>query len=542
MNRGQKSEDRGQEWSAHNVRSASHSLRAQRASSRLSSDTHVTVVGLGKTGLSSALFLARHGIPFVVVDSRQDPPGLPELRAQLPDAVVFAGGFTAEAFAGATHLLVSPGVSLGHPEIERARQSGAAMISDIDLFACMARAPIAAITGSNGKSTVTTLVGLMAQKAGLRVKVGGNLGTPVLDLLENGGSAEISVDSKTADGETAARSALRVQGTENRNQESEKASPFLFPVSRSLFPGGETAARSAPHNEPDCYVLELSSFQLERTSLLQPTAAVVLNVTPDHMDRYEDIEAYAQQKQRIFSGNGVMVLNADDPIVARMGVAGRNCLRYGLSGDRSLDYGVGIIAGDEWLMCGAEPVKRSRALPLAGRHNVSNALAALALGEAMGFPLEAMRQALSEFVGLDHRMQRVARLNGVTWINDSKATNIGACRAALEGIEGKSVLIAGGDAKGADISELRAIIVDKVRAAVLIGRDAVFFEHMLRGTVTTVKADTMLQAVKHAHSLARPGDTVLLSPACASLDQYADYQARGRAFVEAIRRLGDDDA
>jgi len=487
MNRRQKTEDRRQEWSAREARPASDSLRAQRASSRLSSvlcplssDTHVTVVGLGKTGLSGALFLARHGIPFVVVDSRPDPPGLPELRAQLPDAVVFAGGFAAEAFAGATHLLVSPGVSLGHPEIEQARQSGVAMLSDIDLFACMARAPVAAITGSNGKSTVTTLVGLMAQKAGLRAKVGGNLGTPALDLL---------------------------------------------------------AA-----NEPDCYVLELSSFQLERTSLLQPTAAVVLNVTPDHMDRYQDIEAYVKQKQRVFRGSGVMVLNADDPIVARMAVAGRNCLHYGLSGNRGLDYGVGMIAGEEWLMRGTAPVKRSSTLPLAGRHNVSNALAALALGDAMGFPLAAMRRALSDFVGLDHRMQRVARLNGVTWINDSKATNIGACRAALEGINGKSVLIAGGDAKGADVSELRAIIVDKVRAAVLIGRDAVFFEHMLNGAVTTVKVETMLQAVRHAHSLARPGDTVLLSPACASLDQYADYQARGRAFVEAIRRLGDHDA
>ncbi len=470
----------------------------------LSSDSHVTVVGLGKTGLSSALFLARHGIPFVVVDSRRDPPGLTELRAQLPDAVVFAGGFAAEAFAGATHLLVSPGVSLLQPEIERARRSGASVISDIDLFACMVTAPVAAITGSNGKSTVTTLLGLMAQKAGLRAKVGGNLGTPTLDLLENGGSAVMSVENKASAGGTSSRSALR--------------------------------------HEPDCYVLELSSFQLERTSLLQPTAAVVLNVTPDHMDRYQDIEAYAKQKQRIFRGTGVMVLNADDPIVARMAVAGRNCLRYGLSDDRGLDYGVGMIAGEEWLMRGTEPVKRSSALPLAGRHNVSNALAALALGDTMGFPLDAMRRALSEFAGLDHRMQRVAQLNGVTWINDSKATNIGACRAALEGIEGKSVLIAGGDGKGADFSELRDIIVDKVRAAVLVGRDADLFERMLNGAVTTVKADTMLQAVRHARSLARPGDTVLLSPACASLDQYADYQARGWAFVEAVRRLGDHEA
>ncbi len=507
MNRGQKTEDKRQEWSA----SLADPLRAQRASSRLSSvfgplsaDTNVTIVGLGKTGLSSALFLARHGIAFVVVDSRRDPPGLTKLRAQLPDALVFPGGFATEAFAGATHLLVSPGVSLLQPEVERARRSGASVISDIDLFACMALAPVAAITGANGKSSVTTLLGLMAQKADLQVRVGGNLGTPALDLLEGDGSAEMSVGSKTADGGTASRSALR--------------------------------------HEPDCYVLELSSFQLERTSLLRPTAAVVLNVTPDHMDRYQDIETYAKQKQHVFNGSGVMVLNADDPLVARMAVAGRNCLRYGLSSDRGLDYGVGMIAGEEWLMRGAEPLIRSSALPLAGRHNVSNALAALALGDAMGFPLAAMRRALSEFAGLDHRMQRIAQLNGVTWINDSKATNIGACRAALEGIEGKSVLIAGGDAKGADISELRAIIVDKVRAAVLIGRDAVFFEHMLNGAVTTVKADTMLQAVRHAHSLARPGDTVLLSPACASLDQYADYQARGRAFIEAVRGLGDHEA
>ena len=471
MNRSLKTEDRRQERKARKLFPVLWPLP---------SDSHVTIVGLGKTGLSSAFFLARHGIAFVVVDSRRDPPGLTELRAQLPDAVVFAGGFAAEAFAGATHLLVSPGVSLALPEIERARPSGIAVISDIDLFACMARAPVAAITGANGKSTVTTLLGFMAQKAGLQVRLGGNLGTPALDLLEN--------------------------------------------------------------DEPDCYVLELSSFQLERTSLLQPTAAVVLNVTPDHMDRYQDIETYAKQKQRIFRGTGVMVLNADDPIVANMADNGRSCLLYGLSDDRTLDYGISVIAGEEWLMRGTQPVLRSSALRLAGRHNVSNALAALALGDAMGFPLDPMRQALSEFEGLDHRMQRVAELNGVTWINDSKATNIGACRAALEGIDGKSVLIAGGDGKGADFSELRAIIVDKVRAAVLIGRDADLFERMLNSAVTTVKADTMLQAVRHARSLARPGDTVLLSPACASLDQYADYQARGRAFVEAVRRLGDHEA
>lgn len=448
--------------------------------SRLGMDadsSRILVVGLGKTGLSVACFLASYGFHITVTDSRENPPGLQELVQRYPETSVFLAGFSRDAFDAATHVIVSPGVALQEPEVERAANIGKPVFGDLDLFACVTSAPVIGITGSNGKSTVTSLVGLMASHAGRKAAVGGNLGTPVLDLL-------------TGD--------------------------------------------SAP---ADLYVLELSSFQLERSVWLEPSAATVLNVSSDHLDRYPDLETYASAKRRIFSGTGTMVLNQDDPCVARMALPNRNIVCFGMQKANKLDYWISDLGGDQWLIRRGERFLPARQIKIKGQHNLSNALAAIALGDALGFPAAAMKKALTEFSGLPHRMQWVAERNGVIWINDSKATNVGACRAALEGISGQVILIAGGDAKGAEFSDLVNTIREKARGVILIGKDAGLLAREFGGAATLVTAGTLRRAVDAAASVALPGDTVLLSPACASLDQFTDYQERGRDFVQAVMEL-----
>lgn len=436
-------------------------------------ESRVLVVGLGKTGLSAIRFLRQIGVNVAVTDTRSDPPGLSEVRDSMADLPVFVGGFHSAALTEATHLLVSPGVSLKLPEIERSIRGGKYLLSDIDLFACYAEAPVVAITGSNGKSTVTSLLGLMAETAGKKVKVGGNLGTPALDLLVG--------------------------------------------------------------DEPDLYVLELSSFQLERMELLRPAAAVVLNITPDHLDRYENIHAYAQEKQRIFNGQGVMVLNGDDELVRKMARTDRTCVYFG-SSSKAFRFHTHPEASKEWIFRGNERLLECDQLKIRGHHNHSNALAAMALGEAVDLPIDAMLKALTLFPGLDHRMQWVDEIDGVQWINDSKATNTGACFAALEGLSDNIVLIAGGDGKGADFSDLAGIVSKKVRAAILIGKDAERLKKVLADKTHVIDAGNLDNAVAKAKTLSMPGDTVLLSPACASLDQFTSYQERGAKFVEAVRR------
>lgn len=437
-----------------------------------SARSRIVVVGLGQTGLSAARFLQKCGLKFAVVDSRDKPPLLGELQRQMPDTPLFTGGFNEAVFKVATHMLVSPGVSLAEPVIKAALGKEVALLSDIDLFACVADAPIIGITGSNGKSTVTTMVGKMAEVAGKKVAVGGNLGTPALDLLCDG---------------------------------------------------------------IELYVLELSSFQLERTTQLNCMAATVLNVTPDHMDRHSDIREYAREKARVFSGDGLMVLNADDPMVSDMNEYGRNTVTFGLR--NVADFHLGVVGGVSWLMYGEQQLMPVSELPLQGLHNVANALAALALGEAAGLPIPAMRMALHEFKGLPHRMQQVEVVKGVAWINDSKATNIGACIAALSGFREKVLLIAGGDAKGADMGGLAPVLLEKTKTVVLIGKDAPLIEQALDGKVPTYHAQSIQEAVVIAARFARPGDTVLLAPACASLDQFKSYQERGEKFAAAVRRL-----
>lgn len=432
----------------------------------------VLVVGAGETGFSVARFLRRQGIKFAVVDSRDKPPLLAQLLETMPDAPVFTGGFDDAAFNVATHLMVSPGVSLKESSIVKALAQGAKIISDIDLLASCVKAPIVAITGSNGKSTVTTMVGEMAKAAGKRVAVGGNLGTPALDLLQ----ADV-----------------------------------------------------------DLYVLELSSFQLERTFLLNAAAATVLNVTADHLDRHEGLTDYALEKQKIFNGNGVMVLNTDDPLVKEMAVAGRTVSTFGINTEAEFhlrrEDGVGyLMRNDHRLMALNE-------LPLEGLHNAANALAALALGFAVELNEQAMCRALKKFRGLEHRMQRVAERRGVIWVNDSKATNIGACMAALQGYQNKVILIAGGDSKGADMSELGPVLKEKTKGVILMGKDAPLIEQVINGSVPVYSAENVARAVEIAAGIAQAGDTVLLSPACASLDQYKSYKDRGERFAAAVLGL-----
>ncbi|MEO6696421.1 MAG: UDP-N-acetylmuramoyl-L-alanine--D-glutamate ligase [Gammaproteobacteria bacterium] len=435
------------------------------------------VVGLGKTGLSSARFLARRGVPVLVTDSRLQPPGLHELQQELPEVPVSLGGFNSEALARAEQILISPGVWLREPAIVAALARGTPVIGDIELFARYANAPVVAITGANGKSTVTTLVGAMAARAGRDVRVGGNLGTPALDLLKD--------------------------------------------------------------TEPDLYVLELSSFQLETTSSLDAAAGVVLNITPDHMDRYSDLSEYARAKQRVYRGHGAMVINRDDPQVAAMAEAARRQLGFTLGSPRDDDFGLIERGGETWLSHGARNLITTREVRIQGSHNIANALAALALGHAVGLPLAAMLDTLREFPGLPHRSQWVAEQGGVRWVNDSKGTNVGATIAALQGLaatlgNGRIVLIAGGDGKDADFTMLRAPVYAHARAVVLIGRDAPIIEAALKDCAFISRATDMKDAVRQAARLAQPGDAVLLSPACASFDMYSGYVERGRVFMDEV--------
>ena len=434
------------------------------------------VVGLGETGLSVARYLSRQGVPVAIVDSREQPPGLARSRTELSaDVALFLGGFNRDAFERAEQIVLSPGVSMNEPEIAAARARQVPVIGDIELFAQTARAPVIAVTGSNGKSTVVTLLSAMARRAGLEVRTGGNIGTPALDLI-------------AAD-------------------------------------------------EPDLYVLELSSFQLETLQSLQPQAAVVLNISDDHLDRYRDLQDYATAKQAVYRHAALQVVNLDDPVAAALADVLQPIAGFTGSVPAANEYGLVDVGGETWLARGDMHLMPASGVQMAGRHNLVNALAALALGEAAGLPLTAMVETLAEFQGLPHRMQYVAEHNGVRWFNDSKGTNVGATLAAIEGVDGPVVLIAGGDGKGADFSPLAAALQRKGHGAVLIGKDAPLLEAVLQDAVPVMHAGDMLQAVQLAATMAQSGDCVLLSPACASLDMYRNFEERGDLFMQAVSEV-----
>jgi len=433
------------------------------------------VVGLGQTGLSVARHLQARGVAFAVVDSRSNPPGKDELLTEFPQAPYAFGAFAdaQEWFAAAQTLVVSPGIAVATPEIHATAKRGAEIIGDIELFVREAQAPVIAITGSNGKSSVTTLVDLMAQKAGMISYAGGNLGYAALDLLQQ-------------------------------------------PV-------------------PDLYVMELSSFQLETTQSLRAVSAVVLNVSEDHLDRYASYADYAAAKQVVYRHCGCAVVNRDDPLV--MAMVDGECVSFGLDVPAEGQYGIRKHGGKRWLAKGETLLLATDAMKLPGEHNYANALASLALGEAAGIPLDGMLAALREFTGLSHRTQWVRKRNGVNWYNDSKGTNVGATLAALAGLPGKTVLIAGGQGKGADFSPLKPVAAEKARALVLIGEDRNKIAAVVEGYAPYVFAADMREAVQVAAALAQAGDNVLLSPACASFDMFKGYGHRGDVFSEVVRGL-----
>lgn len=433
------------------------------------------VFGLGLTGMSVARYLKRNGIEAVFVDSRTEPPALDELHKLLPDAEVVLGDSAAVGLKNINRIIASPGVADAEPLLASARESGIDIVSDIELFAQEARAAIVAVTGSNGKSTVTTLLALMSDAAGKTALAGANLGEPALDLLEQ--------------------------------------------------------------DSPDFYILELSSFQLQRTMKLPAKVAVLLNITADHLDWHESEKNYRNAKYRIFKNADSAVIGRADPDIATHVGKGTRIISFGVDAPADGHYGLREEDGTAFLARGEQLLLATTELALIGRHNQLNALAALAAGELMGLELPAMLQVLAEFSGLAHRMQLIARKKGIDFINDSKATNVSAAVASIESIGGFIVLIAGGEAKGGDFNDLSEALSERLRAAVLIGSDADRIADALGKQAPIHIANDIDEAVVQAAAYAKSGDTVLLAPACASFDQFPNYKARGDAFGAAVQGL-----
>jgi len=445
----------------------------------------VLVLGLGETGLSLARYLSAQGARLRVADSRNAPPGVAILRSELPHADVLCGPFSDELLQGIDRVAISPGVPLAEPFVQRAIARGIPVEGDIELLAQQINAAkpkpsVIAITGANGKTTVTSMVGAMCAAAGLDTQVAGNISPAVLDALhERGGK------------------------------------------------------------QPAIWVLELSSFQLETTYTLNAEAAVVLNVTEDHLDRYDGMDSYAAAKARIFRGSGTQIVNREDARSAAMLTEGRARLSFGLNPPPGEDdWGVSREGTTVWLMQGAQKILRADELQVSGLHNVANALAALALCRAIDLPLEPLCAALRAFRGLPHRVEKVAEVAGITYYDDSKGTNVGATEAALKGLGKPAVVILGGDGKGQDFTPLKDAVTKHARAAVLIGRDAPLIERALQGCGKPVlKARDMDEAVRLATANAVSGDAVLMSPACASFDMYKSYLHRAEVFIAAVKKL-----
>lgn len=451
-------------------------------------DSKVLVLGLGDTGLSMARWLARHGARVRVADTRADPPRARALADEHPQVAIETGAYRAASFESVDAIAISPGVDRREPLVAQALRRGTPVVGDIELFAQTLpqtarsrgaeRPQILAITGSNGKSTVTAMAGAACRAAGCDTLVAGNIGLPVLDAW------------------------------------SEVESGAVL---------------------PRVVVLELSSFQLESTQSLQPDAATVLNVTEDHLDRYDSLEHYAATKARIFDGARAQVLNRMDPRSMSMAQS-LDAVTFGLDAPpRECDWG---LIGSASLARGSERLMPVADLPLAGLHNAANALAALALGHGIGLDPDRMLEGLRTFRGLPHRLERAGEIGGIAFFDDSKGTNVAATVAALNGMTTRVVLIAGGDGKGQDFSPLAAAVKAAARAVVLIGRDADAIARALdRCGVPLLRAQTMDEAVKTAYAAAVAGDAVLLSPACASYDMFKSYVHRGIAFVQAVRAL-----
>ncbi len=447
----------------------------------MTTDTAETIVlGMGITGVACIRFLMQHGVRLHVMDSRPNPPNLSQLQQQFPELSYQVGGFDRARLCAAKEIVISPGLSLAQPDLIAAKEAGVNFISEIELFARYVNAPVIAITGSNGKSTVTTLVGEMAAQAGWQVRVGGNLGTAALELLT-------------------------------------------------------TPA-------PDLYVLELSSFQLEATQSLRPAAAVVLNISEDHMDRYDSLADYAAVKAKIYQQATTPVVNADDPMVLEMLTPEQARLSFSLQCQQATfsvcehEQQLCLVTQQGQAVQALLPVSE---LPMSGSIMQANALAALALGQAVGLPMSDMLTALRQFRGLPHRCALVRRAGGVDWYNDSKGTNVGAAIAAIQTLARPKqlILIAGGDGKGADFGLLAEVAKQHLKACVVLGKDGEQIARLLRDVMPVQSVNDMQEAVAQAQQLAQEGDAVLLSPACSSLDMFRNYEHRGDVFSEAVLAL-----
>jgi UDP-N-acetylmuramoylalanine--D-glutamate ligase len=456
----------------------------------------VLVLGLGETGLSMARWIARQGGAVRAADTRDAPPALGALRAAVPQAEVITGPFTDALLGGVDLVAASPGVPLAEPVVRAALAQGLEVVGDVELFARhlatlpgAQRGRVIAITGTNGKTTVTALTGAMCRAAGLDAAVAGNISPAVLD---------------------------------------------------------ELAARLEAGRMPQVWVLELSSFQLETTTSLRADASAMLNLSEDHLDRYAGMAEYAAAKARVFEGDGVQVLNRNDPRSIGMRRSGRRVVTFGYDAAPDHDdFGLLKVFGEHWLAKGGTPLVAASDLRLAGLHNAVNALAALALCRAIALQVAPLLDALRDFEGLPHRLQRVADIDRIAFYDDSKGTNVGSTVAALDGFARqfgatgrKVILIAGGDGKGQDFAPLADAVAGAARSAVLMGRDAPLIAAALAGAhVPIERAATLGEAVSRARDAAQPGDVVLLSPACASFDMFANYKARGEAFQAAVHEL-----
>ena len=432
------------------------------------------VIGLGVTGYSVVRYLRGCGLQVRVMDSREKPPMLEKLDQQHPEVEVYTGSFESKNIESSALLVVSPGVALSEPVLQKAARQGAHIVGDIELFLQQNTMPLIAITGSNGKSTVTALVGEMCSAAGMKTLVAGNIGLPVLDALTD-------------------------------------------------------------RTDYQLVVLELSSFQLETTHKIHASTATVLNVSADHMDRYDSMGDYMLAKARILRGAERAILPRHDEDFEQITTVAKK-LTFGLDAPANdSEFGVKRQSNYRWLLKGEQRLIKLRDISLLGKHNIKNILAAYALVDFLDLPIDKMNSAVTAFKGLAHRMQTVLVNDQVTWVNDSKATNVGATSTALQSLEQDVIWIAGGQGKGADFNQLREAVDKNIKMLVLMGEDADLIETALRGVLPIQRVKDMQQAVNLAGEAADSGSIVLLSPACASFDQYQDYAARGDDFIRYVK-------
>lgn len=452
----------------------SECLRMAPESEQAATNDQVLVLGMGATGASCARYLARRGVSARFADTRTAPTGIIDIRRAMPEADVQTGSIPTDIPEGVSRLIVSPGLPVETPLIQLARQRGVEVVSDIDLFIAECTQPLLAVTGSNGKSTVASMVAAILDADGRKVGAGGNLGPPALDLLEL---------------------------------------------------------------DADIYVLELSSFQLERSRELPAAAAVILNIATDHLDQHVTAERYIEAKARIYRACQTAVVNRDEPTVMELAPSATARISFGMNTPDDGQWGICTMNEQEFIARGGDPVVAVDQLPLTGRHNLANALAACAMADAVDVPTAAMQQGLLAFHGLPHRMQTVSTEDGICWIDDSKATNEAAAIASIQSISGPLVLIAGGDAKGAGFSQLATALAGRECTAVLLGRDADHLARVLSGACDLQRVDSLRDAVRTAAGIAAPGSTVLLAPACSSHDMFTDFADRGRQFAAAVQEL-----